>query len=348
MTFRRTVVYLFFGLICIIIAIMILFRNIFAATDSQENNPIVVINGEDISAEEFRLFADANRAKVYDYFKRTYGIDDGLEFWETEVGGEKPRDKLKELTLERLIDIKIQQQWAKQEGMVANDSYRDFLDRWHAENEARSKAVQNNQIIYGPQRYDEMGYYVYEFSNMIESLKRHLAETIYKPDDRQIQQYYDEQQNKFAEKTAATVQILYISHRDQKGKPLMEEAQRLLADGMPFEEVINGLAAQPAQVQFGEQRIGGKSDDPEMNALLEEVVSYLEIGQRSDFIEYDDGWIAIKCLDKTEGRIRPLEEVREIIVFDYSSALYETELAQRRSLANIQFYEDAYSNLMIH
>lgn len=348
MTLRRTAAKMFWGLLCIIIIGLFAIRNIFAATHSQENAQVVVINGEGVSAEEFRLFADANRAKVYDYFKRTYGINDGINFWETEAGGEKPEDKLKELTMERLIDIKIQQQWAKQEELIADEGYSSFLDRWHAENEARSKAIEKKQVIYGPQRFDEMGYYVYCFSNMVETLKRHLAETRYKPNELQIKQYYEEQQTRFAEKTAATVQILYISNQDKKGKPLLEKAQRLLSNGTPFEEVVSGLAAPPAQVQFGEQRIGGKSDDPEMNAVLEDVISYLGTGQRSEFFEYGNGWVAVKCLDKREGHVRPLEEVRENIAFDYSNALYEAELAQRRGLASIQFNEDAYNKFIIH
>ena len=348
MMLRRTATYVFVGLLCLIISLLLLFGYVFAAGHNQDNDSIVLINGEAISPREFGLFADANRAKVYSNFKRMYGVDDGPRFWITETGGEKPADKLKELTLERLIDTKIQQQWAKEEGIIADESYRDFLDRWQADTEERTAALQKKQVVYGPQRYDEMGYYVYRFSNQVEALKRHLAMTKYKPNDIQIKQYYQEQQARFAEKATVAVQILYIPNHDGKGEALLKEAERFLSNGMSFEEVVDELAAPAGQIQLGEQRIGGKTDDPKMSAWLEEVVSGLEAGQRTGFIEYGEGWAALKCLDTREGRIKPFQEVREEIILGYSNAQYASELGERRSRVSVQLNEDAYMKLVIH
>src|SRR4051812_43402215 len=76
----------------------------------QENNalPIADISGESVDVREFQLLANAKRANVFAYYKQKNGIENNQGFWHTEVQGEKPIDKLKGLTLERLKAIKVQ------------------------------------------------------------------------------------------------------------------------------------------------------------------------------------------------------------------------------------------------
>jgi|GEM_PF-2165336 len=346
MALRRTTKPLFIGLPVLVVSLLAFLGYVFAATPGRDDPPIVVIAGEEVASAEFRLIADAQRAKVHDYFKQSHGVDDGPRFWQTEVGGESPVLKLKTLTMERLIDIKVQQQWAKEEGLVEDIGYRRFLELWAEDTKSREQAVRKKQTIYGPQKYDEMGYYVYVFSNMVESLKRHLADTIYKPTERQIERYYEEHLESFTEGRTATVQMLYISNRDQQGEALLEQAQRSLSNGVLLEEMVKELDAQPGQVQLGEQRIGGKSDDPEMSAWLDGVVSDLAPGQFSDFMAYGDGWVVVRCLDKQEGRVLPLEEVRGSIVYEYGNRQYEVELAQRKKKAKIEFNDNAYKLML--
>lgn len=346
MALKRTSKHLSIGLLVVVTSLIGVLGYVLAAPAGRDDPPIMVINGEEVASGEFRLFADAQRAKVYDYFKRRHGVDDSPQFWQTEVGGETPSLQLKLLTTERLIDVKVQQQWAKQEGIIEDNSYSFFQARWAEDTETRSQAVQRKQVIYGPRHYDEMGYYEYVFSNMVEALKRHLADTTYKPTERQIQRYYEEHLADYTENTTATLQLLYISNRDQQGEALREKAQQWLSEGKTLEDLLQRLDAQPGQVQLGEQRIGGKSDDPEMSAWLVDVVADLAPGQRSDVLAYGEGWMVVRCVDKQEGRILPLEEVHGRILYDYASMQYEAELAERKEKVKIEFNDNAYKMML--
>jgi hypothetical protein len=313
----------------------------------QENNspPIAVINGESVDVREFQLLASAKRANVFTYFKQKYGVVNNLEFWQKEVQGEKPSDKLKGLTLERLKAIKVQQTWAKQEGLSQDMSYSYFLEQLHTENTARKKAIQQNQVIYGPQQYDEAGYYEYLFSNLVEQLKNHLAASTYKPDVKQLQDYYDANRSKYVEKANSRVQVLYISSRDVQAKSRLETAQQLVHNRMPLEEVVHELKADPAQVQYGEYVIGDKSDETGIGERVKAIADRLSVGQTSASEEVENGWVIVTCLEHKEEQNQPLATIQAVVISDYVNALYQKEVSSRIQKVTVQFNDKIFNKL---
>src|SRR5690606_4196296 len=76
--------------------------------------------------------------------------------------------------LDESLKVKVQQLAAKQRGLTDFTGYDDFLKRWQDENQRRKKAIQNNQVIYGPQSFDEPQYYDFFMSDVFAKLKKSL------------------------------------------------------------------------------------------------------------------------------------------------------------------------------
>ncbi|WP_438449200.1 peptidyl-prolyl cis-trans isomerase [Gorillibacterium sp. sgz5001074] len=307
--------------------------------------PIAVVDGEKVDAKEVQLLANAQRAKVYTYFMQRYGLEDSLDFWQTEVGGEKPIQKLKGLTLERLKEIKVQQLWARQEGLIEDIGYESFLQRLHDENESRKKALQEHRVIYGPQQYNADTYYEYVFSNLIIQLKQRLADSAYKPDEEQIHRYYEENKTRYTEKGTAQMEVLFISNKSSQAKELMAMAQQLSQQGTSLKEVVKALTASPAEVQFGEYLLGSKMEETEVSERLKVISAGLSAGQTSGFEQVENGWFMATCLDKTEERAQPLASIRSNVIDDYVHSVYQQELAQRIRNVTVQWDEQQFDKL---
>ncbi|MDR6555235.1 hypothetical protein [Paenibacillus qinlingensis] len=132
---------------------------------------VAYINDVAIDEREFQLFLNDVKAQTAGYFKKTYNADDSDSFWTKSFQGEVPIEKAKQLALERLKEVKVQQLLAQQYDLVNDLSYTTFLANWSQENQRREKAIKNNQVIYGPRQYEERGYYTYLFSNLVLKVK---------------------------------------------------------------------------------------------------------------------------------------------------------------------------------
>ena len=161
--------------------VIVLFLSIFMCTGcgtvqnqtKASANPTIVayMNDSAIDAREYQLFLNDAKAQTAAYFKQHYNADDSPSFWTTSFQGEVPLEKAKELALDRLKEVKVQQLLAKQYGLLDDLSYATFLDKWTKENQRREQALKKNQVIYGPRQYDERGYYTYIFSNLVLQVK---------------------------------------------------------------------------------------------------------------------------------------------------------------------------------
>ncbi|NOU64778.1 hypothetical protein GC096_12145 [Paenibacillus sp. LMG 31461] len=163
------------------LSVIILFLAIFVTTGCSEWQThslvgplpatVAYINDSAIDEREFQLFLNDVKAQTAGYFKQTYNADDSASFWTTSFQGEVPIEKAKQLALDRLKEVKVQQFLAQEYGLMNDLSYTAFLKNWLTENQRREKAIKNNQVVYGPKQYDERGYYSYVFSNLVLKVK---------------------------------------------------------------------------------------------------------------------------------------------------------------------------------
>ena len=106
---------------------------------------VAEVNGQPITAGEFRMALDSQRSAVIDYFKRKHGayVDD--EFWHTDYSGETPADLAKEWALQSAIRLRLQLNLASSHGIIRTASYSSVLDEMELENTRRVAAIEAGQ-----------------------------------------------------------------------------------------------------------------------------------------------------------------------------------------------------------
>ncbi|CAN7601113.1 hypothetical protein [Paenibacillus sp. LjRoot56] len=189
---------------------------------------VAYINDVPIDEREFQLFLNDAKAQTAGYFKKNYNADDSASFWTTSFQGEVPIEKAKQLALDRLKEVKVQQLLALQYSLVNDLSYTTFLENWAMENQRREKAIKNNQVIYGPKQYDERGYYTYLFSNLVLKVQAVFKEeTAPKGGDSARNGLTDDQKQRAQDASYA-----------KKVKQLMDAAQVKLVDHIYHEMML--------------------------------------------------------------------------------------------------------------
>lgn len=303
--------------------------------DDKGKEPFVWVNDEPVDFREFQMFADRNRAQAFSYFRNTYGVNDSEGFWMQQVGGEIPGQYLFRLTMEELVRSKIQQLWAKQEGVMQDaTSYEAFLDAWQKENRSRQKALASNQVIYGPRQYDAASYYLYLHSNLVARLKEHLGQTVYAPTDKELNELYQNHQELYTEEGTAYARMLLVS-RDptaaDEGRSILNVVQSLLKQGIPMKEVMDQPGVNASRISYAEQWIGGRYDREEayMHPLVKQAALSLSAGQISEVHETEHGWMLVQAVERTEAGVKSYEEVKENVFQQYVNMRYEEELTAR-------------------
>ena len=145
----------------------------FIFSDGFDQNPaydelppiIVEIDGVPLSLMEYKQSISVKRAAVMSKYV-SYGIETGMGFWETEYKNETPLDALKRVALGEAVRRKIIQIFARQKGVTTEITYKTFLQGYESENNRRTEALANNQVIYGPKKYEAAIFFDLHISNL--------------------------------------------------------------------------------------------------------------------------------------------------------------------------------------
>ncbi len=157
------------------------------------------VNGDPIVLEEFKQKLVDNSASVYQYFNEKYGAVDSENFWTTGYSGEFPIEIARKKTLKELVEVKVQQQMAKEYGLQVNINYRDFMKELEEENKSRKQATVKGNVLYGPQQYDYNDYFTYSFNILRMKLQEELIGKEILVTDQDIKDFYGKNQNKYFE-----------------------------------------------------------------------------------------------------------------------------------------------------
>jgi hypothetical protein len=134
------------------------------------------VNGEPVSAGEYRLVMARKTAGVFQFFKERDNLDDHAGYWSEDSGPDGPLAKLRETTLEELVRIKVCQGLAKEKGLIRETGFASFRQELAAENARRKGTMAAGQPVYGPPHYREAAYYYVRFGELSHRLRRALAQ----------------------------------------------------------------------------------------------------------------------------------------------------------------------------
>jgi len=139
-------------------------------------DPVVAtINGEPVSAAEYRLVMERKVSLVYSYFKEHQNLDDHLGYWSESSGSDGPLAKLREVIRAELIRIKVCQGLAKKKGLLQDTSFASFQAGYELENARRAKAMTAGQVVYGPPQYRKTALYYIHQGDLDFRLKQAMA-----------------------------------------------------------------------------------------------------------------------------------------------------------------------------
>ncbi|MFB9327973.1 peptidyl-prolyl cis-trans isomerase [Paenibacillus aurantiacus] len=313
---------------------------------------IAMVNGSPISTKEFEYAVKASKAQIIDYFYNKYGAEQTSEFWTTSFGGEVPAETIKRKALDDSVRIKVRQLIAQEAGVLADISYDSFLRQLEEENKRRQRAVDNNEVIYGPIRYGEDAYFEYVLSNTTRLVKSQFMQAAWKPDDQTLKRFYDmRKQQLYRSDGSVKVQLLSLSFLNANqavdealkdaAKNTMEQARAMAASGTDLEDIPKAL---DAGVQKLEKVYNSSDVRSNARSPVAQAAEKLSANEWSGVIEENGRYYLIKCLDnRIEGSgFQDFNRIKEQVRKDYADFQYEEYVGKRVAQAQIELNETAY------
>lgn len=172
------------AVLSIVVVLIILF--------TQRDSFSLEINGREIGKEEFLEAAARKRYEVVSYFSEKGSGGVGEDFWEQEVGGELPYEKLTQETLEELKHFYAVYGLAEEKGYVEDGSYSALLKRWEEGNKLRKEKIEKGEAVYGLSEYSLELYLEYEMDTIQKSYCDDLDNEGMEITDGEREQYYQE------------------------------------------------------------------------------------------------------------------------------------------------------------
>lgn len=332
-------------------------------TSAQQPVYVMTLNGEPVDLREYRLILNRHRGEVYNDFYLKYGAVDSAAFWTTAYEGKTPLDELKQVTLQDLTSIKVQQLLAQQyhvrvaltpQGpfLAADPSYAVFLKNLGAENARRQAAVKNGEPIYGPTQFDEDTFYRYLFSKMVEQLQQQLSEGDWKPGTATLEALYAERKET-AYRKEDTIHFESLcwpyakpegeitAELKQEAQLKMEEIRDQLSQGSTFQDISQRYPVRYAQETLDDSTV---NLDFKYRPILTDQVRRLTANEVSEIFESDEGdaLCLITVTERQDGGYQPFDEVRDQVQAQYIEEKYTAFIEQLAREAKVEINQKVY------
>lgn len=319
---------------------------------------VVHINGQPVSASEFKLILDRHRSEVYRYFNDKYGVKDSVSFWSLTINGENPGEMAKKLALKELVSWKVQLDLAQKYGLIPDSSYASFLDRLRTENKQRKEDQLNHKPVFGPLSFDEQTYYSYEKSNLTSQLKKTLAQQVWKVSDESFVQFYDQNKERlYKEPYTMKIHKAGISFLDrdhianeqwkEESFQLLTQAGQAISNGTSFDKAIDQISKSSAlSVVRGDQTFSPDTvlQDSRMDKEIWNAAASLQPGQVSDPIEaFDGAYYLIELTDKKDNGYKPFDLIRDQVEAAYLDQRYDEFLNKEIQQAKVEINQRSWS-----
>lgn len=198
--------------ICIIITILILAILVFLILHRSGDQFSMTINGNKIDKEEFLAAASQRKYEVTSYFSGKNGGNVDSGFWEREIEGEIPYQKLAEAAIEELKYFHAVYGLAAEKGYVENEDYQSFLNRWETENKTRKEKIENNEAVYGLSEYTLDLYQEYEMDTLQKKYCEDPENEGMDITDEDRQKYYEEHKGYYSQEDDRILDYVQIPY----------------------------------------------------------------------------------------------------------------------------------------
>lgn len=320
------------------------------ADEKREDEPLLQVNGMEVSVEEFRAAMELERVGVIHHFQTKHGADYTEDFWEKWFDGESPAGMLRMRAQNRCVARKIQQAAAVGAGILRMDdtSYEAFLKQWQEENERRKKALAQGKIIYGPQTYGKEEYDQYVMNNMEILLKKQLTEGKLRITGRELADFYMEHQASLYRKAPRIrTKKLFVPASIGEAEVSLKQAQKARSAAVRLKSLDRAASSaglmRPSEQLFDDSTLRG---DERYAPDLLEAAKQLSPGQISDVIAVEDGFVILQGVERGKDGYYPIDDVREDIIQRLTDKKYKAWLSGEISKADVMINKEAYGKVM--
>ncbi|MBE9916186.1 peptidyl-prolyl cis-trans isomerase [Paenibacillus donghaensis] len=321
--------------------------------DEQGEEVMATVDGIPVTVPEYNRAIQMNKSRIMNYFHEKYSAEQTPSFWTTSFAGEIPLEILKKTALNESVNIKVRQMAAKEQGVLKDISYQGFLNQLEQENERRTKAAANHQIIYGPVQYNEDAYFEYIMTNAATAVKQKLDKKL-KPGEQTLKSFYDAHKKELylnpGDVKVLSISASYLDSRQQidlgkkeQVRERLEEAAVKLAAGTSFAEAAKAYSDQGTEQEIvfhlGNERQNSRSP-------VAGAAARMKPGDMSGIVDENGRLYLLKCVAKTEPgtAYQAFGENKEQVRKDYIDNEYEEIIRNKLSEADIHVNEERYNS----
>lgn len=144
------------------------------------SHPVFTIDGCKVTKAEFQFFMKEKEGEARNYYQTQYGITLSGSLWQKQVDKNTPEEYLKDIAYEECTKTKSLFLMAKENELIDSADFSDFLDAVKKENEKRSLAVDQGEIVYGKVNFTPEEYLGHLKTELETNLIKNLSQ---KPED---------------------------------------------------------------------------------------------------------------------------------------------------------------------
>lgn len=330
--------------ICIIITILMLVIFVFLVVFMSGSQFSMTINGTKIDKEEFLAAASQRRYEVADYFSGKSGGNVDSGFWEREIEGEIPCQKLADAAIEELKNFHAVYSLAAEKGYIEDDDYQSFLTRWESENKIRKEKIENGEAVYGLSEYSLDLYKEYE----MDTLQKKYCEDLENEgmditeDDRM--KYYEEHKEYYSQEDDRILDYIQIPYETEN---ISEDKVQELKESLTFvykhmdkDHSLSALAGENenlssyykhADVTAAELSFYAKTDSD----ILEYAWDLGE-GESTAVLDENGCLYLIECTERKANDAIPMDEIKDNINKTLREERYDEIIAERALNSSVE------------
>lgn len=308
------------------------------------------IGSEKIKDEEFLNTMNNIKLDVANEIARGNNVNIDKDFWKTEQNGELPYEVLADRVIEELKQVHGVYELAVEYGYIDSASYDEIMKRMEQENQSRSEAIKNGEVVYGLSSFSYNVYLEYEMDSFQKAYCGDLTNPGMEITEEESKAYYEENKDTmfymYDDFTIQYVRVPYDGYlTDEEKSEIYSQMASLYTESDT--NIGDYIDAYPALKEYyGEEEI--LSDEADyMSRTIGDVMDIgysLNAGEKSAVIDQNGYLILVQCISKTENDYKPYEDVKanieKILREEHYGQIVEEKAESLQVDCN---YEDIYS-----
>lgn len=308
------------------------------------------IGSEKITDEEFLNTMNSIKLDVANEITKGSNVNIDESFWKTEQNGELPYEVLADRVIEELKQVHAVYELAMEYGYIDSASYDEIYKRMEQENQRRSEAIENGEVVYGLSSFSYNVYLEYEMDSLQKAYCEDLTNPGMEVTEEESKAYYEENKDTmfymYDDFTIQYVRVPYDGYlTDEEKNEIYSQMMSLYSEADT--NIGDYIDSYPELKEFyGEEEI--LSDEADyMSKTIGDVMEIgydLDAGEKSAVIDQNGYLFLVQCLSKTEHDYKPFEDVKVNIEKILREEHYDQVVEEKAESLQVDCnYEDIYS-----